>query len=417
VKFGHNIPLYQKKNGEISIMAFGRKRQNDKGTSFRKTFVRGAINPMTLFLLIAALVVYWYVIFDVNNVYNFPRASERLKNYIIKGAGQWMKEAHGDNNSKSVQRYSYKRPVNADLWPKVALLLSFPNSGTSYTGKLVRRATLTITATNYGYNNLDEKGNSIPLFDWSPGGPFITNPENARNRYPQGRSYILTKSHCGGTCFGCPPKKYLLTEEEFIDSCLESSYKERFVKNIAIYDQSIIARTVHLIRNPFDNVVSRFHLKRNQMIGRAEYDWLDSYPDNKTGFRGFCTYLNKKFESQERDTSFGKGVREIFTRYQTIPCLSDFVRYFLWHNHALKATKTLGGKSMILYYEDYGINQKTAYDLVNFLHLNITHRLEEFRAGSGYLDHFEPDEIESVRLLGKEITDEGTWTILRRYFN
>ncbi|KAL7465968.1 hypothetical protein ACHAXS_009485 [Conticribra weissflogii] len=390
------------------MVFFGRHRRNGYGNAFSKTFGRGGGNRSILFLFLTA-VLYWHVVFDVDNVCTSFSSSERLKKYIFQGNCLWMKQ--------SEHRYSSKRPANADLWPKVALLLSFPNSGTSYTGKLVRRSTLTITATNYGHNNLDDQGNSIPLFDWSPVGPFITNPENTRSRFPQGRSYILTKSHCGGTCFGCPPKRYLLTEEGFIDSCLESSYMEGFEKKKAIYDPSIIAKTVHLIRNPFDNVVSRFHLKRNQMIGQADADWLDSYPDDKTGFRAFCAYLNKKFHSQERDISIGKGLRDIFSRYQTTPCLSDFVRYFLWHNHALNATKTLGVESMTLYYEDYGVKDNTSYELINFLGLNITHRLEKFRAGGGYLDHFEPEEIKSVKLLAQEISYEDTWTLLRRYFN
>ena len=78
------------------------------------------------------------------------------------------------NLTESIPIYNYKRPHNAPQWPKVAWLMSFPNSGTSYTGQLVRKATQTASATNYETANLDESGNSVPLFDWSPAGPFLT---------------------------------------------------------------------------------------------------------------------------------------------------------------------------------------------------------------------------------------------------
>jgi hypothetical protein len=58
----------------------------------------------------------------------------------------------------------------------VAWLMSFPNSGTSYTGALVRNTTSTVTATNYGTANTMNK-KSTPLFNFSTNGPFLTDPK------------------------------------------------------------------------------------------------------------------------------------------------------------------------------------------------------------------------------------------------
>lgn len=79
-----------------------------------------------------------------------------------------------ENRTEAIPMYNYKRPRNAPPWPKAAWLMSYPNSGTSYTGQLLRRTTLAAIGTNYGAANLDESGSSVPLFEWSPIGPFLT---------------------------------------------------------------------------------------------------------------------------------------------------------------------------------------------------------------------------------------------------
>ena len=365
---------------------------------------------MILFVIAAAL-MNWSAIFRVQNIMNVSFRAKQTNRPTAAAIEMAPKKA-------TIPRYNYTRPDTADQWPKVAWLMSFPNSGTSYTGTLVRRATLTVTASNYGYSNLDNHGNSTPLFEWSPIGPFITDPKIERNKMPRGESYILTKTHCGGTCFGCPPKHYLQTQEEFEADCLQSDYKEDSKKKKAIYDPSIVSKAVHLIRNPFDNVVSRFHLKRNQMKGRADEDWLSSYPNTKTGFQEFCSYVNNKFQSQEKDVIIGNSGRNLFVEYQNVPCVSDFIRYIQWHNHAVHTTNKMDIETVVLHYEDYGIDhKKTTNGLLDFLGLNITHHVEKFKVGrGGYIDRFEPDEIESVKSLVMELATEDTWILLKRYF-
>jgi hypothetical protein len=50
--------------------------------------------------------------------------------------------------------------------------MSFPNSGTSYTAKMVRHVSLTHTASNYGHENEDVSGDSLPVYHDQPTGPF-----------------------------------------------------------------------------------------------------------------------------------------------------------------------------------------------------------------------------------------------------
>ena len=371
----------------------------------------GGINPFTvrrkwaLLILIMVLNLTWS-----SNLF--------LKRWL--GASKYVQHAKQSTTSHEmpvIPKYNYTRPIDANPWPKVAWLMSFPNSGTSYTGELVRRATRTASATNYGSSNVDGDGKSVPLYDWSPIGPFITDPErllSGKLIIPDTEnSYILTKTHCGGTCFGCPPKLFLRTPEEFQDDCLQGDYKNTtFPKQKAIYDPSIVSRAVHLIRDPFDNIVSRFHLKRNQMQSRGDKDWLAEYPNTREGFRKFCSYVNTQNNAQEDRFS------NVFSRFRdTIPCYSDFIRYVLWHNNAVKTTRNLDIKAKVLFYEDYETDQvETTDKLLHFLGLNRSHSMEPFKGGKSYRDHFEADEIEEVRYLIEQVADEKTREFLERYF-
>jgi len=83
--------------------------------------------------------------------------------------------------------------------PDIAWLMSFPNSGTSYTMRLVQAVSNTTAATNYAEEcQQDASGRVATLFD-SPSGPYL------RQQVPLPKRYILTKTHCGGRCVHCIP--------------------------------------------------------------------------------------------------------------------------------------------------------------------------------------------------------------------
>lgn len=90
------------------------------------------------------------------------------------------------------------RKKDADDSLMVAFLMSFPNSGTSYTSRLVRTVTGHNTASNYGLETPGEDGKSVPVFEFSPEGPFWSQPTDARITRPT-RGYLLTKTHVSAT--------------------------------------------------------------------------------------------------------------------------------------------------------------------------------------------------------------------------
>jgi hypothetical protein len=77
--------------------------------------------------------------------------------------------------------------------PQLVWLMSFPNSGTSYTSQLVRDATLTDSASNYADETPSgQQGLVLPVYVDQPEGPFWIKPE-ANPNYVEPAKYILTK--------------------------------------------------------------------------------------------------------------------------------------------------------------------------------------------------------------------------------
>ena len=76
---------------------------------------------------------------------------------------------------------------------KLAWLMSFPNSGTSFTSQLVRDATKTDSASNYADETpTGEAGFREPVYDDMPDGPFWIKPE-ASPEFSEPTEYVITK--------------------------------------------------------------------------------------------------------------------------------------------------------------------------------------------------------------------------------
>ena len=202
-----------------------------------------------------------------------------------------------------------------DTQVKLAWLMSYPNSGTSYTMHLIQRASATTVATNYrqeSYAHL-QKGQPqppVPVLTTSPGGPFVLSPEK-----PLPQTYIMTKTHCGSRCVNCSASKYVETKDSFLKQCSggkDSSFGAYF------YDPELVKRSIHLIRNPFDNVVSNFHLAAK----RRAYS---EYGNNMEGFRQWCADLDSKHAEEDRKS--GLIPESIFDTFQDLPCHKVFYTF------------------------------------------------------------------------------------------
>jgi hypothetical protein len=228
--------------------------------------------------------------------------------------------AHGKGESKSWQmKYTYIYIYVLFIPPEHAYTIffciipnfqSFPNSGTSYTLHAIRELTNTTTATNYGLEGEVRDEESVPVFPGENGlnGPYLELLPGKTTTIPK---LILTKTHCGGYPTILDPEKYILSSRAFLRWCLtgkrgvyssssssSSSFFSVFGATPTIegrpvqYNKNVVKRVVHLIRNPLDNIVARFHNERYKFERMQDEEWLLKYPNNKRGFRvRFAFYL------------------------------------------------------------------------------------------------------------------------------
>ena len=76
---------------------------------------------------------------------------------------------------------------------EIAWLLSFPNSGTSYTIKLIRHLSMTHTATNYGHEvPMNDGEDSLSVYGDQMGGPYWMTP-SLYPSYSFPSNYVLVK--------------------------------------------------------------------------------------------------------------------------------------------------------------------------------------------------------------------------------
>ncbi len=328
-------------------------------------------------------------------------------------------------------KYGEAYPKGMNSSPKLVWLMSFPNSGTSFTTRLIRRTTNQYTATNYGEENIDEEGFSVPILKEDKKyqlGPFLSEPSKSRSLRPTVGKLILTKTHCGGRCNRCGPKDYTENINSFKTDCLTarkgvSDANGKLSYEINKYDEDLVGKTIHLIRDPFDNIVSRFHLTQKKMRKTGDKEFQEKYPNNMKGFRKWCKAIDKKYAADEI-LAFEP---EVINLFKEVPCHADFYRYVMWHNLAFGVVNSLGIPSMVLHYEDYGTDfNGTKSKLISFLETeeqtprNNTSPKEKdgavFIVGKSYRQYFSQNERSVTKNLIYGLSNVDTQREIQRYF-
>ena len=175
-------------------------------------------------------------------------------------------------------------------------------------------------------------------------------------------------------------------------------------------------KAIHLIRSPFDNVVSRFHLELHEAAHHNDTKKLKTYPKSRDGFRKFCQRLNKLYQHEEETSRFISP--RVFELIKDIPCRDDFLRFVQWHNLAFVTTDSLRIPTMVVHYEDYGERlNETAMEMTKFLHLERIGELMEFVKGKEYIQYFTRAEQEKVKETIKILALPSTWDHVSHYFS
>jgi hypothetical protein len=289
--------------------------------------------------------------------------------------------------------------------------MSFPNSGTPYTLRFVQNTTCATTATNYGANEQNSY-NSISVYRDVPEGPFPRYPDHL---VPE--TYILTKTHCGGFCLGCRPGVYMLNETQFEKSCRSGNRKVNGSLSEVTYPANVVKATVHLIRNPFDNIVARLHYeqKKWRKSGKELHKKrLLNFTDDKQGFQRWCNHydsLDLNFRRRGRYTT------KILQTLASVPCYAEFGRFVHWHNNAIAVTRRLQLPTHTLFYENYTDNLNATGDqLLSFLQLTRSGPMPNFIENKHYPDYYTPGQIGVVAAMAQAIATPACWELIRHYF-
>ena len=304
--------------------------------------------------------------------------------------------------------------------PRLALLITFPNSGTSYTIVTVQRVTQLATASNYvGEVSRYDSYPNVTVYRDHPEGPFWRGLSGTLPPLPN--TTVLVKTHCTGYDTNNGIFAYKLTAKKFEGGCRYTSTASNG-SQYGRYPAELVDRLVHLIRNPYDNMISRFHHEYNSRQHAAKsgnaraIEWTNLRPKNQTGFQRFCRDLDSDFSGQYPRKDFSK---KLYQQMQGTLCHDEVIQYIQWHNHAFDASKILGVPTLVYHFEDYETNfNSTLSNLLNFLELPQRAEPLPFHSGHSYeRDFFPPQDRENVKKLAKMLASKETWKAIKHYFD
>jgi len=226
----------------------------------------------------------------------------------------------------------------------------------------------------------------------------------------------LFSSHCGGYCDSCTLKDSVLSLDTFERLCGGDA------KSTKGYSSSVPSKIVHLVRNPFDNIVSRMHhgvMRRREFLNWTE-DRLAPFNNTRQGLHSWCEYVDRIFWRKKGTMQPSTHVSfDVLSRAKKIPCHSEIFRYSQWHNHAMNLRDKLDLPMHVVFYEDYATNfNKTVTDLFNFLDLPVVNGPKDFVRGRTYQNSFflESEQV-AVREFIQNISIPQSWELLSRYFD
>jgi hypothetical protein len=295
-------------------------------------------------------------------------------------------------------------------FPPIAWLMSFPNSGTSYTISNTEHVSQRTTASNYG----------VGLFYIDPqmaDGPYLHRPTMESPSH-----VLLTKTHCMGYCDDCRPRGFMISSpDDFLRGCATGHrlVNETTTERVSTtYEASVVTRAVHLFRDPFDNLVARMHLavkRRRDDLGWTE-EQLGKFAHSREGHLAWCAFVDQKHGPALRSVMTDDKVKALMD--DQLPCFVDWYRWISWHNRAEELTRTRPLPVHYLYYEDYSSDYNaTLGNLLDFLQLPTVQAPLTFHTGKTYRDLYVDSERRRATRLIQALASAETWTLVQHYFD
>jgi len=230
-----------------------------------------------------------------------------------------------------------------------------------------------------------------------------------------------------GYCDDCTAAQTLITLKEFRTLCgrtigakpnQESSYDPLTVP---------ITKAVHIIRNPFDNLVARMHrgVRKRKMRYNWTADQLSVFTDTSRGF--LVEWCEKEVDDNFLRDTTGIYDAALASRIghlaSKVPCFGDWIRYVQWHNHAADLLRNLNVPVRIIHYEEYygDTAGKTSHELLKFLGQpaadDTVHPLPFKASGKSYQFLYTEEQARAAAQLVRALASPRVWPLLRPYLS
>jgi hypothetical protein len=340
------------------------------------------------------------------------------------------KHASADTETRTESSAVLAQTTYSTVGSSVSWLISFPNSGTTYTIHNTEHISMRSTATNYMSEVHFARTELVPVRPDSDNvahGPWQRNNSLAMPRV------ALTKTHCTGYDDRAPLQSSIISTRRFLEGCAQSSQYadldnlKNKTKVKSGYDHTgLVVRVIHLVRNPFDNIISRMH--HGMRIRRKEFGLTEEqsreFMSSPTGVMAWCRIADRAFWMAREVPKKIKNKHKLRRKpwnlnlLLKVPCHSELFRYVEWHNAAIRMIEEEQLPSLVVYYEDYNTNYNQTVDsILDFLDLTREAEPLPFSSGKTYRDlYFSPEIQETTKELLKVMASKELWQILQRYF-
>ena len=199
--------------------------------------------------------------------------------------------------------------------------------------------------------------------------------------------------------------------------CLGSSTPKVRAGALVSYSHRYVKKSIHLFRDPFENIISRFHHRMARFPPKGDVNLTD-----RQHFIEYCR-TDRVMSPLINSLVFklpGNLSQQEWNAFSRVPCHDDFFRYIIWHNMVFFTTRAMKLENMNFHYESYGEYNSTEFNqasdaLLDFLEYSRRAPPAFFRRRN-YVDYFNPKQKQAVFRALKAMSTNDTWTAIKRYF-
>lgn len=307
--------------------------------------------------------------------------------------------------------------------PDIVWFFTYPESGTTYIMHLFHVLSGRSTASNYGSLIMDSNGKMFrPSFDSSP--VFSNEPGPHYNSIlPPPDNFVLTRTHSYGTCFDCPPWKYLGPSAKLKHMKINSyaSKRENGVVRSLKYKADRVKKMLLMYRDPMDIAVARFFHRAAKWAQSGDVQNAVRYPTDHDGYNRYCKDQDAIFSPIEKNW-YSKG--GFWEEASKVPCRAEFVKVFEFYNMAERIHAAYNLQEMRVTLRDFAQDiSATATRTLGFLELPTANAPPENKLGLGegqFLSFYTDQQRTAIAHLAKAMCIPAVWDggfgrILQKY--